>query len=193
MRWQGWPGQGRRSGRELLMVPGPGLEAAELLLGDKRSSKEETLRDGSGSRSSGEGRGRETRGRGGLTGWRGSRDGQRGAAGSGRGMACGAACSRTGSGVPLALAMGVRRRGTWPWGLGSPLGRTKKMREETNKGRGIGLWVSLWCSIRVWWRRRGKRTGGGGNERWRGWLRSARVSSGLRDSLGQGGRPIREG
>ena len=121
MRRRGWPGQGRRSGRELLMAAGPGVEAAELLLGDKRSSNEETLRDGSGSRSSGEGRGKETRGRGGLTGRRGSRDGQHGAAGSGRGMACGAACSITGTGVPLALAMGVRRRGTWPWGLGSPL------------------------------------------------------------------------
>ena len=29
-------------------------------------------------------------------------------------------------------------------GIGIPLGRTEKMREETNKGRGIGLRVSLW-------------------------------------------------
>ena len=49
------------------MVPGPGLEAAELLLGDKRSSKEEALGDGSGA-----GRGRETRGRGGSKGRRGA-------------------------------------------------------------------------------------------------------------------------
>ena len=29
-------------------------------------------------------------------------------------------------------------------GIGIPLGRAEKMREETNDGRGIGLRVSLW-------------------------------------------------
>ena len=43
------------SGRERPMATGPVVEAAELLLGDRRSSKEEELGDGSGSRSLGPG------------------------------------------------------------------------------------------------------------------------------------------
>ena len=49
----GWPGRGRKPRRERSTEPGPGVEAAELLLGDRRSSKEEALGDGSGSRSLG--------------------------------------------------------------------------------------------------------------------------------------------
>ena len=43
-----------------------------------------------------------------------------------------------GSSRAAVVASDVRRRGTWPWGLGSPLGRAEKVREEARGGRRSG-------------------------------------------------------